>query len=81
MLYKLYRVTYKEDVPEKTHFEDFRKFYEENGVTVVGGWANADKRGEMFFMTAYRDMDHYSTFITSMKENTRYQELTKHISE
>ncbi|MCH8906098.1 MAG: hypothetical protein IH840_03330 [Candidatus Heimdallarchaeota archaeon] len=80
MLFKLYRITYSSKIPENTRFDDFQKFYEENGVTVVGGWVNVEKTNELFFMTGYKDEEHYNSFIAEMKENTRYQELTEQLS-
>jgi len=80
MLCKLYRITYASGLPENTQFDSFQKFYEENGVTVIGGWVNVDNSNELFFMTGYKDEDHYNSFVESMKENARYQELTKQLS-
>ena len=28
-------------------------------------------------MTAYRDEDHYGTFVSAMKQNEKYQEMSK----
>ena len=81
MHYKLYRINYKNEIPQNTGFDDFRKFYEENGVKVVGGWENVEKKNELYFMTGYRDQEHYKSFVTSMKENSRYKELTEKLNE
>ena len=76
MLCKLYIAKYKDGIPDDTKFKDFQKFYEENGVKVIGGWENAADKNELYFMTGYRDENHYSEFTTKMKENARYQELS-----
>lgn len=76
MLNKLYIVKYKDGIPDNTRFKQFQKFYEENGVKVIGGWENADDKNELFFMTSYNDQNHYDEFTSNMKNNTRYQELT-----
>lgn len=76
MLCKLYIAKYKDGVPDDTKFSEFQKFYEENGVKVIGGWKNADDKDELYFMTGYRDQSHYEEFTTKMKENARYQELS-----
>ncbi|OLS22025.1 MAG: hypothetical protein HeimC2_30790 [Candidatus Heimdallarchaeota archaeon LC_2] len=76
MLCKLYIAKYKEGIPDNTRFKDFEKFYEENGVKVIGGWENADDKDELYFITGYRDQNHYDEFVANMKNNARYQELS-----
>ncbi|MHA2028728.1 MAG: hypothetical protein ACW99A_15020 [Candidatus Kariarchaeaceae archaeon] len=76
MLCKLYIAKYKERIPDDTRFSEFENFYKENDVKVIGGWENAEDKNELYFMTGYRDQDHYNEFTAKMKENTRYQELS-----
>jgi hypothetical protein len=76
MLYKLYIAKYKDRIPDDTRFKEFENFYKENGVEVVGGWENVNDKDELYFMTGYRDQDHYNKFTETMKNNARYQELT-----
>lgn len=76
MLNKLYIVKYKDGIPDNTRFKQFQKFYEENGVKVIGGWENADDKNELFFMTSYNNQNHYDEFTSTMKNNVRYQELS-----
>ena len=80
MYCKLYKITYKEGIPENSRYNEFTNFYEENGVKVVGGWVNADKNNEMYFMTGYKDEAHYTKFVSSMKDNAKYQELTQEMA-
>ncbi len=79
MICKLYKIQYKGEVPDNTRYQQFRKFYEDNGVKVIGGWENVDKKGELLFMTEYTDDDHYNKFVIFMKDNAQYQELTKEL--
>ncbi|MHA2254389.1 MAG: hypothetical protein ACXAD7_28870 [Candidatus Kariarchaeaceae archaeon] len=80
MFYKLYKVQYKDRIPDNNRFKEFENFYKENGVDVVGGWENVEKSNELLFMTGYKDEGHYTKFVASMKENTRYQELTSQLN-
>lgn len=81
MYCKLYKIRYKEAVPESTRFQDFQNYYKENGVKVIGGWENVDNKSELFFMTGYRDEEHYNKFVGSMKDDKKYQELSKLLEE
>ncbi len=79
MLCKLYIAKYKDGIPDDNRFKDFEKFYEENGVKVIGGWENADDKNELYFMMGYQDQSHYDDFVDKMKNNARYQELSEEL--
>ncbi|MBK8504067.1 MAG: hypothetical protein IPL46_18790 [Saprospiraceae bacterium] len=80
MVYKLYKERIKESV-EKPHgldlFEEFKKLYHKHNVKVIGEWRSADDPKEYYFMLAYYDEDHYRNFVNIMKENDKYQEMSK----
>ena len=76
MLCKLYIAKYRDGIPDDTRFTEFENFYKDNGVKVIGGWKNADDKDELYFMTGYRDQNHYDEFVSKMKNNSRYQELS-----
>ena len=80
MYCKLYKITFKGKLPDNSRFLKFQNFYEEHGVKVIGGWENVDKKNELYFMTGYTDESHYTKFVSSMKENTKYQELTQQMA-
>jgi hypothetical protein len=82
MLYKLYRDRW---FPEKKLDEDemesvykgFQEIYKKYGVKVVGAWDNADDTDEGFLITAYRDKTHYEDVVAKMRDDPKYQELSK----
>ena len=77
MYYKLYRERSRTSHPAGLDtFEEFNKIYTENGVKVIGVWQNQHNDREYFFMTAYRDEDHYNQFVHAVSGNARYQELS-----
>lgn len=79
-VYRLYRETIKDSIDQPSGlvlFEEFKKIYQQHGVKVIGEWGNTDNPKEYYFMTAYRDENHYRDFVNAMKENTRYQEMGK----
>lgn len=82
MIYKLYKDTTRTSEPvDLDIFNEFKSIYEENNVNVVGLWQNESKTNEFFFMTAYRDAEHYNSFVESMKTHERYQELSRKLEE
>ena len=80
MVYKLYKERIKESV-EKPHgldlFEEFKKLYQKHDVKVIGEWQSADDPKVYYFMLAYYDENHYRNFVGAMKENDKYQEMSK----
>ena len=61
--------------------DHFNELYKENGVTIVGNWQNADNPKETYFITSYRDQQHYEEFTQKMKENTKYIEASKQLDD
>ena len=80
MVYKLYKERIKESV-DQPHgidlFKEFTKLYQQHNVKVIGEWRNLNDPKEYYFMTAYHDEDHYRNFVKAMKDNDKYQEMSK----
>ena len=82
-LYKFYkqRTLTTANQPNSTQmFEEFQKFYDQNGVQVVGLWVNADDPNEQYFMTGYRDESHYRDFVEKVRSDKKYQEMSEEIN-
>ncbi len=62
-------------------FPEFKKIYDENDVKVIGVWQNADNPLEYYFITGYRDEQHYREFGENSKHNQRYLDLSKEMEE
>jgi hypothetical protein len=84
MLYKLYKERSKglSDQPVGLElFDDFNEIYKANDVKVIGVWQNNEDPNELYFMTAFRDEEHYQSFVASVREDSVYQEMSKKIEE
>lgn len=55
----------------------FNKIYKENDVTVIGTWYSADDPSETYFMTGFKNEQHYSDFVEKMKTHNDYQRMSK----
>ena len=83
-LYKLYVDRTKSSIDKPRGIElahEFRKIYEENGVKFVGVWTNINDPQEQYFMTAYKDENHYKQFLEKAGTNQKYQEMSKELAE
>ena len=67
-------------IEEEQHslIQGFMNLYKQYGVKVIGTWWGIDRRNN-YYMTAYRDEDHYLEFVQAMKQNKEYQRLSKEI--
>ena len=84
MYYKLYKETAKASVSNPRGlqlFPEFKKLYDENDVKVIGVWENVDNPREYYFLTAYRDEQHYQEFGENLRSNQQYLDLSKEIEE
>ena len=84
MIYKLYKERSKglSDQPVGLDlFDEFNKIYEANDVKVVGVWQNSNDSKEVYFMTAFRDEEHYNNFVAAVKEDSTYLEMSLKIEE
>lgn len=84
MLYKLYITKTKSSADQSRGVElynEFKEIYEKHEVKVLGVWLNIDNANEVYFMTAFKNQEHYSKFIESMKENDRYQKMSQELAE
>lgn len=80
MIYKFYLNKYfNPPPPERREF--FNKLYQEHGVELIGVFRNKDDPLELIMITGYRDEGHYEEFVSAVKENSKYRELTKQIEE
>ncbi len=82
MIYKLYKSIQKEaDVIYDDSFDEFSKIYKKYDVNVLGGGTNADNTREMYLMVAYKDKSHYDETVKKLRNDPKYQELTKKLEE
>lgn len=84
MYYKLYKEKSKEHVNRPRSldlFKEFKKIYDENDVKVIGVWENLDDPHEFFFMTAFRDENHYKKFVDQTKSNQNYQDMSDEMAD
>ena len=80
MYYKFYKtksagLLKKEQIVQ--FIKGFDKIYAENDVVVVGTWYNANDPSETYFMTAFKNEQHYTDFIEKMKTHEDYQRMSK----
>ena len=54
----------------------FDKIYEENDVVVIGTWYNINDPSETYFMTAFKNDQHYLDFVEKMKSHEAYQRMS-----
>ena len=82
MIFKIYKQTVKPDTYHETVeiFSEFLKIYRTYGVTIVGRWDVEQDPSTSYIIAGYKDKDHYTSFITSMKKHETYQELTQRIA-
>ena len=84
MIYKLYITKTKSPADQSRGIElynEFKEIYEKHEVKVLGVWLNIDNANEVYFMTAFKNQEHYNTFIESMKENDQYQKMSQELAE
>ena len=79
MIYKFYKVKsaglfQKDEILD--YINVFDKIYAENAVNVIGSWYNADDETETYFITAFRNEQHYADFVEKMKTHEDYQRMT-----
>ena len=82
MFYRLYRNRYLpgkkfDDTKMQRVYKGFQEIYERHGVKVIGAWENTDDTDETYMITAYRDEAHYEEAVAKMREDLKYQELSK----
>lgn len=58
----------------------FDKIYAENDVTVIGTWYNVDDENETYFITAFKNEQHYIDFVKKMETHTEYQQMSKEMA-
>ena len=69
------------DLTAEEDEEVFNNLYKEHGVETVGEWVNSDDDREVYFITGYRDEEHYNSFVSAMKENSAYIESSKKLGD
>ena len=62
------------------YIDAFDKIYGENDVTVVGTWYDVNDSSETYFMTAFKNEQHYDDFVEKMKSHEGYQRMTKEMA-
>ena len=82
MLYKLYRSKHKSSDPVyDDSFSEFNKLYKKYDVKVVGGGTNIENPQEEYFMTVYKNKAHYEETVSKLRNDPKYQELTKKLED
>ena len=80
MIYKYYKVKSAGlfDTPRGIEIiKAFGEIYKEHDVTVIGTWYNVDDTSDTYYMTGFKNDQHYSDFVEKMKSHQGYQELSK----
>ena len=82
MIYKLYKVKYKSaDAANDSNFEEFNEIYKKYGINMVGGGINMKDPLEVYFMSEYKDEEHYKESIKKLQSDPRYIELSKMLND
>ena len=83
-IYKLYKERSKGLLDQPVGldmFDEFNKIYEANDVKVIGVWQNTKDPNEVYFMTAFRNEEHYQNFVVNVKKDSSYLKMTSKIEE
>ena len=83
MIFKLYKYINRANPIDVTSEDEhnemvlgFVELYKQYGVKVIGMW-NGNERKNNYYITMYRDEDHYQEFIQAMRQNDEYQRLSE----
>ncbi|NHJ49576.1 MAG: hypothetical protein FK733_17435 [Asgard group archaeon] len=77
MIYKVYKIRFKSpDEAYAENFKEFNKLYTKYDVDVKLGGVNAKDPNEVYYITVYKDENHYEETVKKLQSDSTYAELT-----
>jgi hypothetical protein len=58
---------------------EFEEIYKRHHVDIVGFWENSEDPTEAFYISRYKNEDHYKKTVEKLKSDEQYAKLTKEL--